>query len=224
VLLLHGGLYGYISEYAPYIVALAGRHRVIAVATRGHGRSDVGTQPFSHALHAADARAVLRRETREPAVVIGFSYGAITAYRLAASHPEAVRKLVAIGAGTAPSADAAAWARGLDAAEFARDNAGFVASRTALMRQPDAWPRFFERLRAAMASPRELTAAEMARIRCPVLIVGGDRDFYNPVSVFRGVHARLPGSRLVILKDADHVQSLQRPDVLRDHVLPFVRE
>ena len=43
VLLLHGGLYGYIAEYGPYIVELAKRHTVIAVATRGHGRSDVGS-------------------------------------------------------------------------------------------------------------------------------------------------------------------------------------
>jgi pimeloyl-ACP methyl ester carboxylesterase len=55
-----------------------------------------------------------------------------------------------------------------------------------------------------------------------VLIIGGDRDRRNPVAVFRGVHARLKGSRLVILKDADHVQSLLRPDVLHDHVLPFL--
>jgi pimeloyl-ACP methyl ester carboxylesterase len=29
---------------------------------------------------------------------------------------------------------------------------------------------------------------------------------------------------VVIVKDADHVQSLVRPDVLRDHVLPFLAE
>ena len=224
VLLLHGGLYGYIAEYGPYIVELAKHHMVIAVATRGHGRSEVGSVPYTHDLLAEDAFAALRRETREAALVIGFSYGAQTAYRLAARHPAAVRKLVAIGAGFTPSPPAVEWARGLTAEGFARDNAGFVAARKAIMPRPGEWPRFFEMLRASLVQTPDVTRAEIAAIRCPVLIVGGDRDVYNPVSVFQCVHARLPGSRLVIVKDADHVQSLVRADVLRDHVLPFVAE
>jgi pimeloyl-ACP methyl ester carboxylesterase len=224
VLLLHGGLYGYIAEYAPYIVELAKRHTVIAVATRGHGRSEVGWAPYTHDLLAGDAVAVLRRETREAALVIGFSYGAQTAFRLAARHPAAVRKVVVIGAGFAPSPQAVEWARGLTADGFARDNAGFVAGRKAIMPRPEEWPRFFELLRASLLQTPDLTPAETAAIRCPVLIVGGDRDFYNPVSVFHRVHGRLAGSRLIILRDADHVQSLVRPDVLRNHVLPFLAE
>ena len=224
VLLLHGGLYGYIAEYGPYIVELAKRHTVIAVATRGHGRSEVGSVPYTHDRLAEDAFAVLRRQTREAAMVIGFSYGAQTAYRLAARHPNAVRKLVVVGAGFTPSPPAVAWARGLTADGFAHDNAGFVAARKAIMPRPGEWPRFFEMLRASLLQTPDLTPAEIAAIRCPVLIVGGDRDSYNPVSVFECVHARLKGSRLVIVKDADHVQSLVRPDVLRDHVLPFVAD
>jgi pimeloyl-ACP methyl ester carboxylesterase len=59
-------------------------------------------------------------------------------------------------------------------------------------------------------------------IHCPTLIVGGDRDFFNPVENFVRTRSLIEGAHLAILPDCDHVGSLQRPMVLRDLVLPFV--
>ncbi len=97
LILLHGGLYGYIEEFGELIQELSEHRRVIAIATRGHGKSEMGNQPFSHALFAADAFAVIRHETSEKVDVLGFSDGAVTSYTLTAAHPELVRRLVAIG-------------------------------------------------------------------------------------------------------------------------------
>src|SRR5690349_18739075 len=47
LLLLHGGYYGYISEYEPYYPDLTKNFKVIAVATRGHGRSEIGHTPLT---------------------------------------------------------------------------------------------------------------------------------------------------------------------------------
>src|SRR3984885_8228240 len=63
LVLLHGGLYGYIEEFGGLIEELSKHRRVIAIATRGHGKSDIGTKPFSYALFANDALAVIRHET-----------------------------------------------------------------------------------------------------------------------------------------------------------------
>ena len=76
LLLLHGGLYGYIDEFSAQIPVLSQHFKVIAVATRGHGRSEIGTKPYSYRLFADDARAILQRETDQLAIVIGFSDGA----------------------------------------------------------------------------------------------------------------------------------------------------
>src|SRR6266481_9973412 len=57
VLLLHGGLYGYISEFGSYIAELSPRFTVIAPAMRGHGRSELGSKPFSSSLQADEAFA-----------------------------------------------------------------------------------------------------------------------------------------------------------------------
>ena len=78
LVLLHGGLYGYIEEFGELIAELSKHRRVIAIATRGHGKSDIGTMPFSYELFAKDALAVIRHETSEKVDVLGFSDGAVT--------------------------------------------------------------------------------------------------------------------------------------------------
>src|SRR6202012_1664909 len=60
LVLLHGGVYGYIEEFGELIAELSQHRRVIAIATRGHGKSDIGTKPFSYAMFAEDAVAVIR--------------------------------------------------------------------------------------------------------------------------------------------------------------------
>ncbi len=94
LVLLHGGLYGYIEEFGDLIGELSKTRRVIAIATRGHGKSDIGTKPFSYALFANDAVAVIRHETTGKVDVLGFSDGAVTSYTLVSAHPELVRRLV----------------------------------------------------------------------------------------------------------------------------------
>ncbi len=97
LVLLHGGLYGYIEEFGELIGELSKHRRVIAIATRGHGKSELGTKPFSYALFASDAVAVIHHETEGKVDVLGFSDGAVTSYALASAHPELLRRLVAIG-------------------------------------------------------------------------------------------------------------------------------
>jgi pimeloyl-ACP methyl ester carboxylesterase len=224
VLLLHGGLYGYIDEFASYIDALRGRHTVIAPAMRGHGRSALGTRPFELRQQAREAHAVLAAVSPEPAVVIGFSHGARVAYALAAQHPEAVRRLVAIGAAAEASDSSADWAKGLTAARFEEQSSDFVRGRRALMPDPERWDEFFERLLRFYASGEGLPESLLESIRVPTLLIGGDGDFFTPVASLAATRDRIPGSRLLILPGYDHVASLQGPLVLEHFVLPFVEE
>ena len=42
IVLLHGGVYGYIDEFTPFIQKLSEKYQVICIATRGHGKSEIG--------------------------------------------------------------------------------------------------------------------------------------------------------------------------------------
>lgn len=102
VLVLHGGLVGSIAEMGQLIDNLAQTHQVIAVNTRGHGKSDIGTQTPSYAVKAQDAYNVLTHVSDKPALLLGFSDGAYTAYHFARQFPEKTAKIIAIGAGEWP--------------------------------------------------------------------------------------------------------------------------
>ncbi|MFW9951686.1 MAG: alpha/beta fold hydrolase, partial [Candidatus Thorarchaeota archaeon] len=48
LVLIHGSLYGYIDEFKTVLPDLTERFKVIAVALRGHGKSEIGDQDFSY--------------------------------------------------------------------------------------------------------------------------------------------------------------------------------
>ena len=208
LVLLHGGLYGYIEEFGGLIEELSKHRRVIAIATRGHGKSEIGTKPFSYALFANDALTVIRHETSEKVDVLGFSDGAVTSYTLASAHPELIRQLVAIG-GPRKLAD---WTPGAQAefrnakpTDVERDSPQFVAERKKLMPQPERWVEFNEKLNAMWAGPVYVTDEQIQSIKIPTLIVAGDHDPYNQIPKFVELFQLLPKGELAIIPGCGHV-------------------
>lgn len=51
-------------------------YQVIAVSTRGHGRSEIGHSPLTYEQKAQDMLVVMKAVTNEPAILLGFSDGA----------------------------------------------------------------------------------------------------------------------------------------------------
>src|SRR5687768_10550964 len=102
IVMLHGGVYGYIDEFAPFISKLAENFQVICIATRGHGKSEVGKQPYTYQQRADDANKVIRSITKDSVTVIGFSDGGFSGFKLAALYPELVNKLIVMGVGDRP--------------------------------------------------------------------------------------------------------------------------
>ncbi len=208
LVLLHGGLYGYIEEFGELIGELSKHRRVIAIATRGHGKSDIGTKPFSYSLFADDAFAVIRHETSDKVDVLGFSDGAITSYTLASAHPELIRRLVAIGgprkfADWTPSAQAEE--RNSKPSDVERDSPQFASARKMLMPQPERWLEFNEKLNAMWLGPVYVTDDQIQSIRIPTLIIAGDHDPYNQIPKFVELFQLLPKGELAIIPGCGHV-------------------
>jgi pimeloyl-ACP methyl ester carboxylesterase len=181
---------------------------VIAIATRGHGRSELGTKPFSYALFANDAFAVIRHETGEKVDALGFSDGAVTAYILAAAHPELIRRLVAIGGPrkfTDWTPKAQAEFKNAKPGDVERDSPQFVADRKKLMPQPERWLDFIERLNVMWSGPVYVTDEQIRSIKVPTLIVAGDHDPYNQITKFVELFQLLPNGELALIPGCGHV-------------------
>jgi pimeloyl-ACP methyl ester carboxylesterase len=223
VLLLHGG-FGSAADWKTYIRTLRRHYQVIAIDTRGHGRSEIGSKRFCYRLFAKDTMTVLRHETREPAMVIGFSDGAITACITAALFPDSVCKVVALTGGFSWRGYrpwGIQWIRRCTPQRMRREDAALVRKQKAEMPEPERWAEFVEKMRQAWLQPVWVTPAMARKIRCPVLVVGGDRDEFFRTGHFLQIHESLAKSQLAIIPHAGHAD-VRKQSVLTDYIQPFL--
>ena len=73
IVILHGGIFGSTYEMAQFIDSLSKKYKVIAVSTRGHGKSELGTEPITYEQKANDVMAVINAVTKDSVIVLGFS-------------------------------------------------------------------------------------------------------------------------------------------------------
>lgn len=201
--LLHGGVYGYIDEFEPFIKKLSETHQVICIATRGHGKSEIGNRPFSWKQRAEDAYALIKHITHEPVTVLGFSDGAYTGFKLASIHPELVKKLIAIGAGDLPKTNKRENLN-YTPEGLLKDARIFFESRLSLMPEPDRWGEALSMIND-LYQKENMSREIFSRIECPTLIMGGDRDEYHSVQNLQSVQTLIPRSQLSIINGCGHV-------------------
>lgn len=222
LVLLHGALYGYIDEYTRHIPHLSKHFKVIAIATRGHGKSGFGSQPFSYDLLARDVKAVLDKEKFEYVNVFGFSTGAVIGHYFNAKYPNYVKKLVIMSGGSKIRPSASQELRNLNYANFAEDNNDFIVSRKSLMPEPERYPELIKNLKLLWFDKEYVKADASALIDNPVLIIAGDRDDYYSVEQFVGIYNTMSSASLSIVPDRNHVGLLFDQSVLLNTIIPFL--
>lgn len=201
--LLHGGVYGYIDEFEPFIKSLSGTYKVICIATRGHGKSEMGKTTYSWKQRVDDIYTAIKQLTNEPVTVLGFSDGAYTGFKLAAQHPEMVKKLIAIGAGDRPKTNKPEKLN-YTPEGLIRDAKDFFEARLALMPEPARWGESLNMLND-LYNKEYISRETYSRIECPTLIMGGDRDEYHSVQSLQVVQTMISRSQLSIINGCGHV-------------------
>jgi pimeloyl-ACP methyl ester carboxylesterase len=178
------------------LLADAGRE-AIAIDMLGHGRAERPTAAAAYQSVESGVAEALRGHDRVDAV--GFSAGAMVLLRLAVDRPGRFRRLalLGIGSGALGPADPAAVIAALDGDPDPENVQGMVFRRLA-----DSLGNDRAALLAFLRRQQDpLTAAELARVSCPVLVVLGDAD---PAGPGDGLVAALADARLITLKGVDH--------------------
>lgn len=65
---------------------------------------------------------------------------------------------------------------------------------------------------------------ELSRIAIPTLIMVGENDVRTPPRFSHLLHAKIPESKLVIVKDAGHCLALERPEVVNAEIFTFLKD
>jgi pimeloyl-ACP methyl ester carboxylesterase len=220
VVLLHGGLFGSTVEFSDFINKLKQNYLVIAISTRGHGKSELGTQPLTLDQRATDAMAVINAVTKDSVAVIGFSDGGYSAYKLAQMYPERVKKMIVMGAGEIYP--------GLREFKFTAKQAQemdkpFWEQQLKLMPEPNRVEDLFIQV-ANCYNNATVSKDVLSAIKCPVLVMAGDRDGGNPVERVVSAARFIPKSQIAIIPNAGHGCFLENFEATWASILPFMKK
>jgi esterase len=245
LVLLHGfGNEAHIWDlFAPLV---AGRYRVLALDSRGHGDSDHAAE-YGDEHNLADLEAILDALGITRLTLVGFSMGGGTATIFASRNPDRLERLVIVDRG--PETDPRGRERMARAISKARSS--FPSREDALAYIRLANPRRPEELvqksvnhafRASDDGSYELKQDRKLRegfghrlsnqdgwamldlIRCPTLIVrGGDSDILAP-DVAQRMADRMPDARLEVVPNAGHPVMMDNPAEFNRVVADFLLE
>jgi len=217
VVVLHGWG-GRIESMAPAVRCLEGDFRVVALDLPGFGDSPVPRGAWGTADYAAYIRDVLAELGVTRAGFVGHSFGAKTSLYLAATQPDVVAKLVAVGSSglRMPPSFKARLRR---AAARAARTAGRLGG-------PGRWlkDRAYRRLASddyRNAGPLRPTlvkvvnedlASLLPAIKAPTLLIWGGKDDAVPLAHARRMESLIPDAGLVVFESVGHFAYLDEPD------------
>lgn len=211
LILLHGN--GEDSTYFKHqITYFSKQYHVIAIDTRGHGRSPRGTAPFSIRQFAEDLKNFMDKHGIDKAHVLGFSDGGNIGLIFAVKYPERVISLIANGAnlngaGVKPSVQLPIILGYHAASVFARWKAD--AKKNAEML-------------GLMVNDPNIPKEELKKLTMPVLVIAGTKDMIKD-SHTREIYSALPNAKLVIL-EGDHFIANKEYVTFNQEVEKFLKE
>jgi pimeloyl-ACP methyl ester carboxylesterase len=219
IVLLHGGLFGSTIEMTDIIEKLKKNYQVIAISTRGHGKSELGKEPVTLEQRANDAMAVINAITKDSVIIIGFSDGGYAAYQLATLYPDKVKKMVVMGAGELYP--------GLREFNFTAKQAmemdkPFIEQQLKLMPEPN---RLEEMFAGVCACYNKLTVGKdlLGAVKCPVLVMAGDHDQGNTVEHVVNAARMIPKNQICIIPNTGHGCFLENFEAAWASIVPFLK-
>lgn len=212
VLLIHGNGES-IHSFAGQIGEFARSHRVIAMDSRGQGRSGLGTTRLTYEQMCEDINALLEHLRLEHVKVLGWSDGGIIGLLLAIHHPDKVGMLAVMGANLSPEG-AYPWA--VD---------GIVQMRTRIQAKladtpDDRQLQIQLQLLDLLGNQPHIPLQDLSRIQVPTLFMAGDRDVIRDDHTISMFHA-VARSQLAIFPGATHMIPEQDPGKFNRAVLDF---
>ena len=227
--------------WAPQVEALAGSYQVIVPDLRGFGAArEQAVEEAGMDLLADDVARLLDDRGVDRVILGGLSMGGYVALAFVRRHPDRLGGLLLLD--TKAGADSEqAWAdRRAMAERVLAEGTGFVPEAmlprllgktsleerpelvervAALIREQD--PRAVAGAQQGMAARRDATDV-LAGIAVPTLVVTGEEDTVTGPEVGRELAAAIPDARFLLVEEAGHLSSLERPEVVNEALLDFL--
>lgn len=218
---------------------LADEYTVVAWDAPGCGGSAVPPPTFGMPEYADTLAKFIHALGLERPHVVGNSFGATLALELALRHPAIPRSLVVAdgyagwSGSFAPEVVAERLKQSLPDLELpaeqvvARWMPGFVTTSAPASTIDELGVIVSDFNADGMrVMIRALAVADLRdalpRIATPALLIWGDQDVRSPLTVAKDLHARIAGSRLVVIAGAGHLSHMEAPDRFNYEVRSFL--
>lgn len=209
LILLHGnGENG--AYFARQIEYFSRFFRVIAVDTRGHGRSPRGEAPFTIRQFAEDLRAFMDEKAVEKADLLGFSDGGNIALVFALRYPERVNRLILNGANLSGGGVKARYQLPI---VLGYRIASLFAGRSEKAR------RNAEML-GLMVNDPAIDPEALCAVKSKTLVIAGTRDMIRERHT-RLIAEKIPGAQLALLPGS-HFVAAENPEAFNRAVAEFL--
>jgi pimeloyl-ACP methyl ester carboxylesterase len=217
VILLHGGM-GNGDHWANQVPALAEKLSVIAIDSRGQGRSTRSKDKPSYDQMATDVIAVMDHLKLEKAAIVGWSDGGEIALKLGIQHPDRITKLVVFGA----NYDANGSKKRGPSSTFSGYAAKCRADYTKLSKTPKQYDAVQTWLLPIWRNPMGFTKEQLAQIKAPTLVADGDHDEIIKLEQIEEMATLIPHAELHVFKDASHFAHWQDPKAFTKVLVDFL--
>lgn len=210
-LLLHGN--GEDGSYFKHQIDYFGdRYRVIALDTRGHGRSPRGIKPFTMEQFSCDLYDFMEELGISGAIILGFSDGANIAMKFAIKYPDKVKALILNGGNLNP--------KGVKRRVQLPIEIGYKAAKCFAAKSPDA--RRNAEILSLMVHEPNIDPRELSKISAPTLVICGKHDMIKE-SHTREIAENIPDAKLSIIR-GNHFIANKRSAAFNKEVEDFLQE
>lgn len=210
IFLLHGN-----GEDGTYFVNqisfFSNRYRVIAVDTRGHGKSPRGTAPFTMEQFAADLQALMEKLQISRAIILGFSDGANIAMKFALKYPDRVKALILNGGN-------------LDTKGVKRNiqipiEIGYRFAKLFAGKSKEA--KTHMEILGLMVNEPNIRPEELRAIQAPTLVIAGTKDMIKQAHT-EMIAENIPNAKLSIIP-GDHFIANKNAEAFNKEMENFLR-
>lgn len=211
---------GSIYEMHQFIDSLSLQYHVIAVSTRGHGKSELGNGPTTILQKANDVLALIYGEKLDKVIVLGFSDGAYSGYSFASSFPERIDKHIAIGAGEeTPELRKIS----MNLPELFDLDPEYRDQQLAIKPEPNRIKETGDRM-ALFYNGASFSKELLGKIKCPVLLMSGENDGNAPLATIINAYLMIPKSQLSIIPNTGHGVFLENFPAVWYSIVPFLNK
>lgn len=234
VLLHGGGTDSAMLSWRLTIPALATNHRVYAPDWPGYGASEIFAGPYSTEAMVDWLHAVLSYLGLDKTALVGISMGGGAALAYTLAYPEQITRLVPVDsyalARKAPmhllsylmvrmpwlidlswawvrrDRRMAAWALNSIFADRRNITPDLEEEVWQAIQDPTAQRSFssFQRYEISFSGLRTCLMDRLGEIRCPTLVIHGEKDSLVPLAAAREAAQRITGARLAVIQGAGH--------------------